>query len=207
MTPASFPVYGDRFLGSAMRIGRCVAPSEPPSDWPSTVLEHNKNNFLANNETRVMIGKLSADWSFVEVAGLPRRGDGTGEIAERGAERVDSIGSRSIRAGPGGPARTGNCDGGEFAATVGPAALGRPAGSWTRALCSSARRTIGKRSAGDSPNANRPEMAPQVFGKARFAPGTGAPAGPVDPLARALPSSNRVGQVNCKPPGNGAAID
>ncbi len=46
------------------------------------------------------------------------------------------------------------------------------------ALDSPGRRAIGKRSAGDRPYASRPEMAPQVFGKARFAPGNGAPPGP-----------------------------
>src|SRR5208337_4156394 len=130
--------------------------------------EQRENNFLPKN------GELCYD---CDVVGRScRRGAGATTrwswgIAERGVERIDSI--RPVY--PGVPARTGNRDGGEFSATVDPAL--RAAGQATYARARLAHAGPGQRWAGDRPNGSRLEMVPQVFGRARFAPGNGAPPG------------------------------
>jgi len=127
---------------------------------------------LENIETRAMIATLSADRSLVEVAGLRDEATEQGQIAGYGAERITSFGRQSARV-TARPAWTGKPRRRRIVSDCRPVAVRAPL-----ALDSPGRRAIGKRSAGDRPYASRPEMAPQVFGKARFAPGNGAPPGP-----------------------------
>src|SRR5271157_5790469 len=111
-----------------------------------------------------------AGQSLVEVTGLRDEAMELGKLKSHGAECIDSIRSRSIRADPGGTGRAGNHDGGESSGDSG----GVPApGSWTLALDSPGG---GERSAGDSRMRvarkwrrkslerldSRPEMAPRL---------------------------------------------
>src|SRR5271166_3584874 len=150
-------------------FGECVSVKVIRLNSP---VEQNEHNFLKNIETRAMIATLSADRSLVEVAGLRDEATEQGQIAGYGAERITSFGRQSARV-TARPAWTGKPRRRRIVSDCRPVAVRAPL-----ALDSPGRRAIGKRSAGDRPYASRPEMAPQVFGKARFAPGNGAPPGP-----------------------------
>ena len=170
----------------------------------ATAFEHKENNFLANTETRAIIDGLSVDQSLVELAGLTRRGDGTGaKIAERGADFIGRIRSPSIGEAPARPARTGKPRGGRVFGRRRPGSVGLS--GRVVDIRDRAAKMPGDGSAADSPMrfgrkwrlagrgdckpaacdpqsavrcepAGKPEMAPERLEKIEIALGNGAPS-------------------------------
>src|SRR5271166_276704 len=107
-------------------------PIEPtntpcPSRFGSSLWRTEREQFLGENAGPCYGRDIVGHRPLAGTAGLRDEAMELEVIAERGAERIDSIRSRSVLAGP---ARTGNRDGGELSATADPAPYGRP-GPWT----------------------------------------------------------------------------
>ena len=137
----------------------------------SPLFEQKENNFLPE------YGELCYDCRCcrsisVEAAGLPTTRWRWGKL-----QSVALNASTAFARGQssGGPARTGNRDGGEFSATVDPAL--RAPGRAAYARADSPTPGHGSDGRATSRTRSRPEMAPQVFGMAQFAPGNGAQPG------------------------------
>src|SRR5271166_6917975 len=99
VTRAYFPGFGDRLSGA--RRGWPPCRSQRAILGLAATVEQTKNNFLAKMENSAMIEMLSAERSLVELAGLMRRGDGTGRKLQSVAlTSLTEFPRRSIGAGP-----------------------------------------------------------------------------------------------------------
>ena len=100
---ASTPAERRPFNRNASAASHASSPFNAisPSARSGRTVEHNQNNFLANLEARAMIPRSSAAGPWWGWRACARRRWSWGKLQSHGAERVDSIRLRSIRALPG----------------------------------------------------------------------------------------------------------
>ncbi len=165
-----------RFWRSPLRerdaVGRSVAPSEPSSDWPA-VLNRTRTTSWRKWRNVLRLKCCRPIGASSRVAGLMRRGDGTGRklqsVALTSLTEFPRRQSARVPARPAGKPRRRPVFGGCRPGSVGLS--GRVADARDRAAGTPGDR--GEMFAGQS-DAIRPEMAVQAIEKPRFAPGNGA---------------------------------